>query len=327
MLEPLLSLFLVLVIFSCLTVWSYVILQWRRGEPVLAYEPRLPVPWTAADLILVIGVYLILQIVAGALFGGQARLLAASLTASVLTLAFAVLLVKVAARADGKDLGLDLGKLGQDLGLGLVAFPAVVVPVYLIQLVLVQWYPSEHPLVRLIEKEPEPSIIILGGVTAVLVAPVVEEFLFRVLLQGWLEARETKASAALPTGEATGPAAPEEPGEALVFPPDTPNENPYASPRFEGRAATALESLPNDSAATARRGVLPRGAGPILLSSLLFASLHLGHGPDPIPLFFLALALGYLYQRTHRLLPCVVLHMSLNAFSMSLLWLKAAGAG
>jgi len=37
---------------------------------------------------------------------------------------------------------------------------------------------------------------------------------------------------------------------------------------------------------------------PILLSAGLFAALHATHGPDPIPLFLLALGLGYLYQRT-----------------------------
>ena len=61
---------------------------------------------------------------------------------------------------------------------------------------------------------------------------------------------------------------------------------------------------------------------PIALSSLLFAAVHYGHGVAPIPLFFLALALGYLYQRTHRLLAPIVLHASLNACSMIYLWLE-----
>jgi membrane protease YdiL (CAAX protease family) len=30
--------------------------------------------------------------------------------------------------------------------------------------------------------------------------------------------------------------------------------------------------------------------------------------------------LGYLYQRTHRLWPCVVLHLCLNAASLTMLW-------
>jgi membrane protease YdiL (CAAX protease family) len=58
---------------------------------------------------------------------------------------------------------------------------------------------------------------------------------------------------------------------------------------------------------------------PVGVSSLLFALVHLGHGPDPIPLFVLALILGYLYQQTHRLWPCIVLHMCLNAASLAML--------
>lgn len=68
----------------------------------------------------------------------------------------------------------------------------------------------------------------------------------------------------------------------------------------------------------------PRSA--IVLTSLFFALLHLGHGASPIPLFFLALALGYLYQRTHRLLPSMTVHFCLNACSFVLLLLAPPGA-
>ena len=68
---------------------------------------------------------------------------------------------------------------------------------------------------------------------------------------------------------------------------------------------------------------IPRGAAavlPIVASAALFAAVH--SWPDAISLFLLALALGWLYQRTHRLMPSVVLHLCLNATSMALLWLS-----
>ncbi len=34
---------------------------------------------------------------------------------------------------------------------------------------------------------------------------------------------------------------------------------------------------------------------------------------DPIPIFFLATALGILYYRTHRIVPSLALHMAFNA--------------
>jgi membrane protease YdiL (CAAX protease family) len=66
----------------------------------------------------------------------------------------------------------------------------------------------------------------------------------------------------------------------------------------------------------------------VLLSAALFAGLHWSHGPDPIPLFVLAVGLGYLYQQTHRFLPCVVVHFLLNGCTMAILLVELlAGRG
>jgi hypothetical protein len=40
--------------------------------------------------------------------------------------------------------------------------------------------------------------------------------------------------------------------------------------------------------------------------------------PDPIPIFFFAIALGLLYNRTHRIVPSIALHMALNASSLAM---------
>jgi hypothetical protein len=92
-------------------------------------------------------------------------------------------------------------------------------------------------------------------------------------------------------------------------------------------AAAAEESDfgPNPAAQCLADGVgFPVRVGsatwPLLVSSGLFAMAHYNHGPDPIPLFFLAVGLGYLYQRTHRVLPCIVVHFLVNATTMMRLW-------
>ena len=59
---------------------------------------------------------------------------------------------------------------------------------------------------------------------------------------------------------------------------------------------------------------------PILVSSALFSLAHYSHGPDWIPLFFLALGLGYLFQRTRRIQPCIIVHMLVNALGILQLW-------
>jgi membrane protease YdiL (CAAX protease family) len=58
----------------------------------------------------------------------------------------------------------------------------------------------------------------------------------------------------------------------------------------------------------------------MVISAFLFAAAHLPQqNADPIPLFIVALVLGYLYQRTHRIWPGVVLHATLNGVSVLML--------
>ena len=70
------------------------------------------------------------------------------------------------------------------------------------------------------------------------------------------------------------------------------------------------------------RGVagLPHGWFPILISAALFGAAHYGYGPEPVPIFLLAIILGYVYQRTHRIIPCIVAHSLFNALTMITLW-------
>ena len=66
---------------------------------------------------------------------------------------------------------------------------------------------------------------------------------------------------------------------------------------------------------------LPLGWAPVLISAALFAAAPLGQGVAPVSLFPLGVALGYLYQRTHRLTPSLVCHALFNGFSLGMLWL------
>jgi membrane protease YdiL (CAAX protease family) len=62
------------------------------------------------------------------------------------------------------------------------------------------------------------------------------------------------------------------------------------------------------------------GAWPaILLSSAVFAIAHFHAWPSPIPLFVLALFLGFLAHRTSSLVAPIVLHATFNAANMTIL--------
>ena len=64
---------------------------------------------------------------------------------------------------------------------------------------------------------------------------------------------------------------------------------------------------------------------PILITSGLFAAMHLGQGAAPIPLFFLSLGLGYLYRQTGNITAPMVVHMVLNGFTLIAKFTEAAG--
>ena len=239
----------------------------------------------------------------------------------------------------GSDLGLTLARARSDVRLGLVAFVMLAPVVYVIQFVLVVWFPSRHPLTTMFLQNPSWSVFLLAGFAAVLVAPLVEEFLFRVLLQGWLEkvGRQLLASSVRSREPIPGDPSPGDSGaphRASVAGRSGVHggalERPSGSASVTGATgsmAARMEPTPGSSLITAEAGILVSGQArveppprwPLIATSLLFAGLHGTHGPDPIPLFIFAMGLGYLYERTHRILPSLVLHATLNSTSVLVL--------
>ena len=58
-----------------------------------------------------------------------------------------------------------------------------------------------------------------------------------------------------------------------------------------------------------------------LLIFLVVAGLHIGQGAAYIPLFFLALALGYVTKKTGSIWAAIIIHVCLNSLStITLAW-------
>ncbi len=322
-----------------------------RGEALEPFCSRSPVPWGLVDIFIVIMIYLVSQTIAvgNGLDNGLSdnadsqslgmthtvSFLVSLAVASLITFAASIVLIGQRTGATLRDFGICPFRWWRDFSSGATLFALMIVPLYALQSLLQMLSPEpSHPMIKSLMENGSPAMYVASSVMAVIVAPIVEEFLFRVLLQGWLEnltllptlgydstsekertliivggRREAKGE--LPTSEEDGTSADPGDGELSSLP------NPLAVLVEEGQSDEArIDGVASSDRSLDHRPQIRPSWTPIVVSSLIFALAHLGHGTDPIPLFFFALGLGWLYQRTHRLWPSVVVHFMLNGLSM-----------
>jgi membrane protease YdiL (CAAX protease family) len=325
-LDPALNLFavgtLLLSIVACMNV-----IQMRRQGSVLPYESRRPVPWGPVGCVLAMTYLLFTAISAFGRDGdGPSQPLTPStLIAGMLQQFFIVggfvFVIAMFTKATQRDLGLPANRNQwiRDVCVGGAACLAALAPVILLQELLMHvFFPNQmsgHPLIKMVtDAPPDPWILLLTGVVAVVVAPICEEIAFRLLLQGWLERWEDEqlgwrrnATVEIPsqrsgTADDEASATNDEPVQAAI-------------------PSSDMSNLPIESDPPARGSSgLPYGWFPIVASATAFGVAHFGYGPEPVPLFLLGLVLGFLYQRTHRIIPGIVAHALFNLFTMIILW-------
>jgi membrane protease YdiL (CAAX protease family) len=166
-----------------------------------------------------------------------------------------------------------------DIRLGGIASVFILPPVMWLAALLEPVVPYKHNAFELIQKNPVQSMFWAMALGAVVVAPVFEEFMFRMLLQGGGE-RLVRRSQLLAGRE-----------------------------RVRDEDMVAIEQISSEEVAS-------WSWWPVVVSSVTFSLMHLGQGAAPIPLFFFAFALGYLYRQTGRLWPCICVHLILNSISL-----------
>lgn len=208
---------------------------------------------------------------------------------------------------------------------------------------------AAHPVLRLLRDSPGPGTALLCLFSVVIVAPLVEEFFFRVALQGWLEAEEARQRRELPLLRRLSRGALPVLLVALMFSALHWRESSeQVDPRYL-RAVLLVSGLTNltglalgvcvlrigvratwadlgwnaaESWADVRRGLVTFLAVAAPAYLIQFAAKFVcgdRFSPDPAGLFLFALAMGWLYFRTHRILPSLVLHALLNGSSLALL--------
>jgi membrane protease YdiL (CAAX protease family) len=180
-----------------------------------------------------------------------------------------------------------------DVRLGATMWAASLVPIYAIMVALnFALEPTEgHPLVERLVENHSLGMMAAAMFTAVVAAPLYEEAAFRLVLQGWLERVEYFARRRTPVAEIEGDAVDE---DGVV----RRSEFLYAPAQTQWL--------------------------PIAVSGTLFGLAHWGHGVSPVPLVLLGFILGYAYQRTHRIVPCITCHVMFNGFTFLMLALQFA---
>jgi membrane protease YdiL (CAAX protease family) len=322
--DPLLGVVVIVLAIASVGVWFALFDRLKRG-PILAYEPRRPVPWNGAWTLFPIG-FVVLAIASATMSPGDSdgadgasprdmveRLAVGSALQTSLVVAFLAVVI-ISSNATRTDLGLpkDAAELSRDVRIGVIAWLAALAPVYGTQLTLLTLFgPSEgHPLLKMVEQQADAALFVLAFFAAVIAAPLCEELTFRLVLQGWLEKWDAWRGGSqiqdfdvVETPVHDEESAALEPMEAVfdegLMPVDAPRETGFQRTHWL----------------------------PIVISSLLFALAHFGYGPDPVPLFLLALVLGYVYQRTHRIVPSIVAHALFNAVSLFALWRVMSAGG
>jgi membrane protease YdiL (CAAX protease family) len=194
--------------------------------------------------------------------------------------------------------------------------------------------PEEHPLIQIFKSQSQAKERLAMIVGAVVAAPVLEELFFRGLLQPWFSKRRWGGAfamwAALSVSiflRADGidqawtqmgirgvvhelaPAA-----FVLVMMPGA-----YLLPRMlpsrRARPTADLEVCRHTRIVVADLQVCQWKIRAIYGTALLFAAVHANIWPTPIPLFLLALGLGYLAYRTQNLIAPILVHSLFNAVS------------
>jgi membrane protease YdiL (CAAX protease family) len=303
-------------------------LWWRLpAGPLFPPQRRRAIPWSGIEVTLAfLGVVLAQALVHSALpelrtdwkdLPEGLRTLWESLLTFPGTLAVAFLVPRRMSGACPYQMGLTTHAWRRHLVTGYLTWLLVALPVWLLHLACVWAYrehtgtaPPHHVLMEVIKAHPRIGVIVLVVLSAVVTAPVAEEFLFRGLLQPFL-CRSRWGPYVVATA-------------ALALATQVWNVHGWGPAVFVALVSAALPFVEWLAwRALPAPGVIPA----IYATSLLFAIMHAPVWPTPVPLFVLSLGLGFLAYRTQSLVGPVLVHALFNAISCGLLLYGVLGAG
>lgn len=177
------------------------LLRAREGRPLVRPLPHQPVVWQGADVAGLFLLFLLCQAAVGGLIADKPSAVAASqevdlgprlLANAVAMLAFTLLGAAVLRLrgATPASLGFRDPRPAEGLGLAIATWVIIVPPLLALAAFLDRFVVSyRHPVIDFLEGDRSGTAIGLVLLSAVVAAPLAEEFFFRRILQGWLETR------------------------------------------------------------------------------------------------------------------------------------------
>src|SRR5271157_1787033 len=225
--------------------------------------------------------------------------------------------VRLTSGAGLADLGLYRREWPRQMGIGVQAAMLMTPLVWAIQfLAVLIWRSQTHPVEQMVLEKLTPGVAILAVLSTMVLAPLIEELLFRGILQRWLGGFVEDRPLPTTTIQENGRSANLEPESSSFFldSNDPPTESTAIGPVSEiSLSDHHLQEQPSSRSSNL----------PILLTSIFFAAMHLPQWPAPIAIFLLSMALGTVFQRTGSLLASITMHATFNGINTLLLLLVA----
>lgn len=176
---------------ASLVVLAWIVARLRGGQAIVPERLHDPVPWNGIDVLQVLLIHVAVAVAGVAGLAPDSPLVTrlainglATAVGTIFSLAYLI-----ARGASLVDVGIGAPRPAADLRLALGGLALVVAPVLTCAALVNLFVPYEHPIVDLLLADRDPAALALAGFSAVVAAPVAEEFFFRRVLQGWLEKR------------------------------------------------------------------------------------------------------------------------------------------
>ncbi|MBX3421561.1 MAG: CPBP family intramembrane metalloprotease [Pirellulaceae bacterium] len=306
------------ILISSLASWAWLLYRQSHGQPWiprrLGWQPSC---WSLFDVLLIAGFVVLLQLgpASWALramgIGSQGQMsleaMAVGGAASLMGVFLGVAWIIARYRRSIEHVGLGaipVSLLALSMAAGLAMLPLVYLMMTAISLMSQSEY--SHPLIESAQASGSLTGFLLAFFAAVVAAPLTEEFLFRGMLQGWLQSIPFKSlltnvlgvtpqSQAMPPSVIEPPLADASAGHATAFPSEM------------TEVVAKVEAVP--------------AVWPAVVTGILFGLAHISYGMSFVPLSVLGIFLGLVYRQTQSLWPCVLIHMLLNSISMLMLGL------